>query len=210
MLWPGHLEEALFSRLSGDGVNEALSPDYIAVGKVIKPHGLGGSLKVKPFLEAEFFAERVRSCFLYRSEDRYLREVIVEELSDSGKGLIVKFGGFDLSTAEAMRGCYLIIHKSELPKIEDTEYYFYELLDAEVFTENGSSIGKVVDIIETGANDVLVIQKGRPGFDLQEELIPVTREHILKIDRSAACIVVKMLEYEEDGTDENIRSHDIP
>jgi len=191
-------------------MNEVPSPDYVAVGKVIKPHGLGGTLKVKPFMEAALFVEGLRNCYLYRSEDRYVREVIIEEFSDSGKGLIVKFRGFDLSTAEAMRGCYLIIHKSDLPKIKDTEYYFYQLLDAEAFTENGSSIGKVVDIIETGANDVLVIQKGRAGLDLQEELIPMTREHVLKIDRSNSCIVVKTLEYEEDGTDENKRSHDLP
>ncbi len=190
-------------------MNAVPSPDYVSIGKIIKPHGLKGALKMKLFVNDVEVVRIPGRFYLYHPDSGETRKVTIDELTESGRGLIVRFSGFDFTTAEMVRGYHLVVHKKELPRLGDGEYYYFQLLECRVFTQNGEIVGEVVDIIETGSNDVLVVQKGRPGFDLTEELVPVTKEYVLAMDLVNSSIVVKTLDYGEEKTDENQRSDDL-
>ncbi len=80
----------------------------------------------------------------------------------------------------------------ELP---DGEYYHHQLLGMQVFDENGLDLGKLSEILETGANDVYVIKSA----DGKEELIPATKDNLLHVDLQEKKMVVKTLDYYNEG-----------
>ena len=80
----------------------------------------------------------------------------------------------------------LSVQRSALPPLASGEYYWADLIGLQVVNKEGVSFGRVAEIFETGANDVLVVRKNR-----QEVLIPLVMQHyIVSIDLSAQCITV--------------------
>jgi len=81
------------------------------------------------------------------------------------------------------------VKRSSVPELPEDVYYQFEILDADVFTDDGKRLGVVTDIMETGAHDVYVVQ----GDD-REFLIPANQEIVRQIDRERGRIMVHPLE----------------
>ena len=107
-----------------------------------------------------------------------------------GQNLLLAFEGFD--TPEAVgrfRNQVLYITAAEASELEEGEYYYHELLGLDVTDETGRSLGKLTEIIETGANDVYVVT-GASGTEI---LLPVIPDVILDVDLSQKTIKVHLL-----------------
>ncbi|MFO7882987.1 MAG: ribosome maturation factor RimM [Kosmotogaceae bacterium] len=177
---------------------EDLQRNWIPIAKVIKPHGVRGEVKTKFFSDDEKLLENLGEGVLFREKDNLIVNIRIKGLKETPKGYIVAFEGFnDIGNAERIRNSVLYINKDQLPLTENDEFYFFQLMDCEVYDNNGSSVGIVSDIIETGANEVLVVTRQTSRFSSVEELIPFTKEFVKDIDLCKKRIVAKKPIYEE-------------
>lgn len=118
--------------------------------------------------------------------------VVVYELQEGklhSNGVVVKFQNInDRSQAELLKGSEIWVAKSELSDLEDDEFYWFQLEGLKVLTLEGEDLGQVKRMMETGANDVMVV---RNKTDKQEILIPYVREQVIKeVDLDKNTIIV--------------------
>jgi 16S rRNA processing protein RimM len=164
-------------------------PVFIAVGKVRRPHGVRGEVKVEILTD---FPERLQSKkeVFVGSEDHPHK--IRSIRPHTPPVVIMSFEGLDsLEDVEWMRTHYLLVRAESLPELPDGEYYFHQLLGLQVFDVGGEFLGSLSDILETGANDVYVV-KAEDGAEI---LIPAIESSIIGVDLAAKRMTVRKLEY---------------
>jgi 16S rRNA processing protein RimM len=161
--------------------------DHLAVGRIVRPHGVRGELIVEPYSEtirsieadSEVFIESVQTPFK------------VLALRSHQRRLILRIEGCeDREAAEGFRGNELLIPTPDVEPLPDGVYYRWQILGLTVNEENGRYLGTVVDILETGANDVYIIR----GDDARELLLPAIKDVILEVDLEGAQLLVRMLD----------------
>lgn len=118
--------------------------------------------------------------------DQRLQRYSVENGRWQGKSIVVKLAGINTcDEAGQVVGRGIYIERSELPKLAGNEFYWADLVGLNVFTEDGDRLGIVDGVMETGANDVLVVRGDR------ERLIPFVRKQIVKsVDIERGRLVV--------------------
>lgn len=114
------------------------------------------------------------------------RSFVVESGQSQGKGVIAKLEGVDdRDAAAALMGADIAIWREQLPAPREGEIYWADLEGLEVETVEGEVLGRVSHLLETGANDVLVVRGER------ERLIPFVREQVVReIDLQGGRLVV--------------------
>ena len=113
------------------------------------------------------------------------REVKVEDGRAHGQGVVAKLSGVnDRDQASGFIGAEIAIRFSQLPTLKPGEYYWAQLVGLDVVNLTGEKFGKVSHLIDTGANDVLVVRNGR------ERLLPATAKVIRAVDLEAGLIRV--------------------
>jgi 16S rRNA processing protein RimM len=131
---------------------------HIVVGKLGAAYGINGWIKVQTY--TEFGANILEYSPWYLSEpDNSWTAVTLEDSKPHGNGIIVKFP--NIETPEEVRlwtGRTISILRSQLPALDQHEYYWSDLEGLTVINQRGETLGKVVYLIETGANDVLVVK----------------------------------------------------
>jgi 16S rRNA processing protein RimM len=91
-----------------------------------------------------------------------------------------------------MMGFQVFVPYDDLPDLDEDEYYIFQLMNSEVYYEDGEYIGVVEDVMETGSNDVIQV-KGE-----EEVLIPLIKDYIVDFDLDNKKIVAKRIEYYEE------------
>lgn len=179
-------------------VNDSFE-DMVPIGKVIKPHGLRGEVKVKAQADPSILGN-LEDVLLYDPKSKNTVRTSIEAIRPSGEGFIILFKGFNsIGIAEKIRGYQVSIKKASLPPLKDGEYYFFQLMGCSVYNENGDLLGKVDDIIETGANDVIVIRRKLPDLSIKEDLIPIIKDYVVEMNLAEKKLVVKTMNYEDSG-----------
>ena len=107
-----------------------------------------------------------------------------------GYALIKLKGVESRDEADKFRELFVMVSMEDAIPLEEGELYLYQFIGLKVQTEDGHLLGEIVDIIETGANDVYVVDSA----DYGEVLIPDTEEVILEIDIDAGMVVVRLPE----------------
>jgi 16S rRNA processing protein RimM len=103
---------------------------------------------------------------------------------------LVLFEGYDTpEKARELNGWLVQVPQEEAVPLPDGQYYWFELIGLEVVTESGEKLGRVVDIFETGSNDVYVVKAGK-----KEIYLPATREIIKQVDRAAKRMVIHVVD----------------
>jgi len=147
------------------------------IGRVIKPHGVKGRVKVA------YYGVDLQGLSLYREvfiEDEKGRPEAykVLEVTPQPPRLILRLKGIEkIEEAESLTGREILVKREALLELEEGEYYWADILGIEVETGEGKRIGKVKEIFPTGANDVYVVE-GKRG----EILLPATEEVVQSID----------------------------
>ena len=159
---------------------------FIVVGKIGAPYGVRGWVKVFSFTEDIDGLMDYDPWYTRGPKDTDWRIAPVTEAKTHGKGLVAKFKGCDDRDAAALlTNQEIAITRDQLPPAEEGEYYWADLEGLEVFTTEGVSLGKVDHLLETGANDVLVVKGER------ERLIPYVMGPIVKsVDLDAGTLTV--------------------
>ena len=161
-------------------------PAYLAVGKLRHAHGIKGEILMEVFTD---FPERLQpGMVLYLGPQAV--ELKLLKHRPHNEGLLMTFEGY--STPEAvgeLRNQVLFVKTADRPPLAEGEYYHHQLINLEVITDTGASIGNVAEILETGASDLLVI---RPPFGT-DVLIPITDAFVRNIDLARRVITVHVI-----------------
>lgn len=153
--------------------------DPVVIGTITTPHGVRGTLRVKPAGAGTHIREGT-SPF---AGDRRLR---ILKSRETPKGFLVDFEGVESrEKADSMRGCELFLDRSELDEPEDGEVYVADLIGLEAFDGSGEKLGTVRETFETAAHEVLVIRAAD-----EEIYVPFTMEHVPDVDVKAGRIIV--------------------
>ena len=170
---------------------EKILKEMVPIGIIGKTHGLAGELRFFPFTNIPEILEDLDEVFLYNEKKDRGFFLKIEGMRIGPKSLLVKFKEFDdKETSKVLEGFKVYIKREDLPELEDDEYYFEEIYDCEVL-EDGKNIGKVVDIIETGSNWVLVV-KSEEG---EEKLVPMIKDYVKDVDIDDKIIKIKKMEW---------------
>ena len=138
----------------------------VVMGKVVAAQGIQGWVKVQTF--TEYLDSLLDYDTWYVGNEQDWRPVEVLEANVHGKVLVAKLEGIaDRTAAEKCKGLLIAVPRAELPEQEEGEYYWSDLVGLSVENLAGDKFGTVDTLLETGANEVLVV-KGERG----ETLIP--------------------------------------
>lgn len=164
---------------------------WFNVGKIVNTHGIKGEVRV--ISKTDFADERYKkgnSLFLFIQGEAEPIELIVKTHRNHKNFDLLSFEGYDdINQIEKFKDGLLKVPESQLGKLDVDEYYFHEIIDCTVITEEGEEIGKVKEILTPGANDVWVVKgKGK------EQLIPYIEDVVKEIDVKAKRIIISPLE----------------
>lgn len=168
--------------------------DLLVVARLTAVYGLKGWLKVYSYTDPMENLFDYKSCLVHRQGQ--WQPVEIEAGRPHGKGLVLKLRGVDNPELGASyASCDLAVPLSELPKLPDHEYYWRQLIGLQVIVdhpERGSLLlGRVDHLMETGANDVLVVRGDEQSIDRRERLLPYLPDQvILAIDLDAQTMRV--------------------
>ena len=148
----------------------------ILLGKLGKPHG------VKGFLYIHYYGEDANKLPDY--EGLFLEDgqaVKVEKLLLQKDRVILKFHETNSrNDSEKLRDKELFILEDSLPELDDNQAYYFELEGLSVKNLENAHLGKIKEILETNANDVLVIEPTVNSIDEKERLVPYVKDNVVK------------------------------
>jgi 16S rRNA processing protein RimM len=157
---------------------------HIAIGKVRRPYGVRGEVKVEFLTD---FPERFKDLkTVYIDGEPYT----IERRRFVADGILLKFAGIDTpEDAAFLRNRLIEIPVSEAVPLPPDTYYYFQILGLKVVTTAGEALGEVVDIIVTGANDVYVVRSAGG----REILLPAIEDVVKEVDLESNRLVVELL-----------------
>ncbi|MDO8753254.1 MAG: ribosome maturation factor RimM [Anaerolineales bacterium] len=169
---------------SGSPSGESL---YLAIGYLRRSHGVSGEIIMDSHTD---FPERIKAGRKIYIGDKREAETI-ESVRVHGNSLLVTLSGCDTpETVGRFRNQWVYVKTREVPPLPKGQHYKHELIDLDVVDEHGNALGKLVEILETGANDVYVV-RNESG---KEILLPAIPSVILNVDMESRLIKVHLLE----------------
>lgn len=149
----------------------------IVLGRITGTHGIRGDLKFHAYSGDPSTLRHLGRVTL-RSESGECETFRLRSIRPHGKWLLLSLAGFDdINAVLPFVGREVVVDRSSLPPLEDDEYYWCDLVGMTVVTTDGTPIGILEEIYETGSNDVYAIRDGK-----REVLIPAIAEVVLSVD----------------------------
>lgn len=161
----------------------------MTIGTILGTHGIRGEFKVR--LQTDDPEHLLTLKRIYLGNEATPRTVLGVRLH-AGNALMRLQGISSPETVERFRGTPLRIRGSDARPLAADEYFLYQMVGLEAFDEAGNRLGRVTDVMETGANDVLVIAPEAGGADL---LLPSHPDVVIEMDPGAGRVVVRLLSY---------------
>jgi 16S rRNA processing protein RimM len=169
------------------------TPPVLVVGQLSGVFGVKGWLKVKSFTQPE---ENILSYTPWRLRMPSGQKVVeVDSYQMRPQGLVVHFKGLDdRNEAAQIARLEIEVDQSELPELQQGDYYWHQLMGLAVVTDFmgcDQKLGQVKEVLETGANDVLVVIPEADSIDQRERLVPYVPDlYVKSIDLTARVIRV--------------------
>ncbi|AKR44217.1 ribosome maturation factor RimM [Methylophilus sp. TWE2] len=173
--------------------------NMVVMGRIVAPYGVYGWLKVVP--DTEYLDGLLDYEVWWIGKAPNWRETSIEQAKIHNDVLLVKLVGVsDRDAAFALKGQQIAVPREALPEPDEGEYYWSDLIGLHVRNTEGVDFGKITQVLETGANDVLVVRelkptqvKGKDGKlreEYRERLIPFTSEAVPEVDVKAGTVLV--------------------
>lgn len=162
---------------------------FLQVGVISSTHGVRGEVKVFPTTDDKNRFKKLKKVILDTGKEQMPLEI--EGVKFFKQFAILKFKGIDnINDIEKYKGRSLLVERANAVRLRKDEYFIADMIGMDVFTEDGAIFGKLTDVMETGANDVYVVETTKG----QEVLIPAIKQCILEVDVEAGRMVVHLLE----------------
>ena len=162
--------------------------DLLKVGVITTTHGVRGEVKVYPTTdEPERFLDLE---YVLLDTGKELRRLDIKNVRFFKNLVILKFDGIDnINDIEKYKGRDLWIPREEAQELDEDEYYIADLLGMKVLLEDGSEFGTLKNVMETGANDVYIVDSVEHG----EVLLPAIKKCILDVDIETNTMTVHLM-----------------
>ena len=156
--------------------------DKFEIGKIVNTFGIKGEVKVTPYTDDIEQFKKIKSIYVNNTlmqvqSAKFQKNVVILKLKDVD----------DMTAAENLRNSIIMIERSK-KKLPENTYYIADLIGLDVYTDEGTLLGKVKDIYNTGANDIYSIET-----ESKEVLLPAIKEVIKQIDIENKKIIVHIL-----------------
>ena len=163
--------------------------DRFQVGVITTTHGVRGEVKVFPTTDDAKRFKRLKEVILDNGKEQLTLEI--EGVKFFKQFVILKFKGIDnINDVEKYRQCSLYVTRSNAVRLRRDEYFIADLIGMQVQNEDGEEIGLLRDVMETGANDVYVIDLK----DGRELLLPAIKQCVLEVDVEEGFIKIHILD----------------
>lgn len=169
------------------------SSENLVVGQLAGVFGIKGWVKVRSFTQPE---ENILNYGQWRLRSSSgVKPVEIDAYNMRPQGLVVHFKGIDDRDVAALLGrAEIEVDRAELPDLPDGEYYWHQLIGLKVISETEGTayfLGRVAEMMETGANDVMVVRPAEGSIDDRERLVPYVPDlYVLGLDLIAGEIRV--------------------
>lgn len=163
-----------------------MPPEFLAIGRVLRPHGVRGELLLEALTDFSEPLDGVGTIYLGDAAEPH---PLAGARMHRGRLLIQLEDCVDCEAAEAFRGQLVQIWFGDAAPPPPGSYYYHQIVGLAVVTEEGETLGEVTEILETGSNDVYVVN-GPSG----EILLPALMSVILKVDLEAKRMTVHLIE----------------
>lgn len=165
--------------------------EYLIIGQLVNTHGVKGELKTivltddpQRFLDLEW---------VYLDKKGTLEKYFISSVKFFKHLVIIKFDGVDsIEAAEKLKGYYLKVDRANAVKLPKDSFFITDILGMQVYNENNELLGKLLDVIQTGSNDVYIVKNDEGKEILIPALKSVVKE-ISLVDRKISVILPKGL-----------------
>ena len=163
--------------------------EYFEIGQIVNTSGLKGILKIKPFTDDIKKFSNLKTIYIKTKSG--LTEFKIEQVRYVKNMVMLKLTGIDtVEEAEKYRNLYIKILRDQEEELEEGSYYVVDILGCKVNTDANQELGKIVDVFQTGSNDVYVV-KDEQGKQI---LLPAIKQVIKNVDIKNKIITVHLLE----------------
>lgn len=163
--------------------------DILQVGAITSTHGIAGEVKVFPTTDDPKRFKKLKSVLL--DTGRGMKELQITQVKFFKNMVILKFRDHDkIEDVMAYKGKNLYVTRENAVKLKKDEYFIADLIGMQVYDEEDNCLGELTDVMQTGANDVYVVEMA----DGKEVLIPAIGQCILDVDVENGTMKVHLLE----------------
>lgn len=170
----------------------ALPVEPITLGKIGSAYGIRGWLKMFSSTENAESIFDYQPWFIQRGGQ--WQTIVLESWRRHNKDMVIKLENInDRTAASLFTNCEIVVDASKLPALTEGDYYWKDLIGCAVVTSQGYRLGKVAEMMETGANDVLVVKASlKDAFGIRERLLPFLDGQVIKkVDLTSRTIEVE-------------------
>lgn len=151
--------------------------ELLQVGVITSTHGVRGEVKVFPTTDDAARFKQLKHVLL--DTGREMKPLEIQGVKFFKQFVILKFKGINnINDIERYKRCPLLVERKDAVELKEDEYFIADMIGIQVETEDGEVFGTLKDVMETGANDVYVIDTEEHG----EVLVPAIKECILDVD----------------------------
>lgn len=151
--------------------------DLVAIAKTVKPRGLRGELVADLLTDFPERFDDLTQVFAVCADGKTI-EIEIEKFWFQKNRIVLKFKNVDsIEAAESLRNCEICVPESEAVKLEEDEFFDWELEECQVETLEGEKLGKVRELMRTGAAEILVVKGAK-----KEYLIPFAASVCIEVD----------------------------
>jgi 16S rRNA processing protein RimM len=182
-------------------VDRTKAPAFVVVGRVVKPHGVRGELRVEPDTDFPERLSALREVTLLKREASMT--AAVRSIRPHGNSVLIMLEGIDtIDAASRWRDAAVVVRREGAAPLEAGRHYVFDVLGLRVETEDGRILGTVAEVLRTGSNDVYVVRMpGPPGNSRErisgvagterEVLVPAISTVVLTIDVAGGRIIIR-------------------
>jgi 16S rRNA processing protein RimM len=162
--------------------------EYLSIGQIVNTQGVKGEVKVFPLTNDPKRFDKLKEVFIESKDD--LVKYQVESSKHLKNTVILKLKGVDtMNDAEKLRDLYVKVGRWDAVRLSKDSFFICDIVESEVFDIHGVLLGKLVDVMQTGANDVYVVKD-----DKREILIPALKTVVKEINLQNKKIIVDLPE----------------
>jgi 16S rRNA processing protein RimM len=167
--------------------------EFVLIGKVVAAHGIKGAVKVVSYADSSNIFQTNKTFFTLTDNGVFNQLNVLWCKPHCHKVQMGFSKVVNRNQAEAMVGLELYLKKSQLARLEEDTYYWFELIGLRVVTVNDEFIGHIIQILPTGGNDVYVIKRPNKA-NKKECLIPAVADVIQRVDLVKKTMVINLPE----------------
>lgn len=167
--------------------------DLLQVGIITSTHGISGEVKVFPTTDDAKRFKTLTQIILDTGKEKI--NLNIQGVKFFKNFVILKFKEYNnINDVEKFRQMPLYVTRKNAVKLDQNEYFIADLIGMSILDEENQKIGILTDVMQTGANDVYVIELDHDAMEKQEILVPAIKECILKVDMKSREMTIHLLE----------------